>query len=691
MTRDPELTALLVQELERHLPTLEGEPLDAEAAKRAVQAVKGSAGLAGEQELFAALDRLDRRVRDGDEGALREAASLVRSAAGHLAAGEAAIADPWPVPPDDLAPGQIDPRIKQAYWAEVRDRLARIDEALAATDDPLDAARTLYRHVHTMKGAASSVGDEAMTWFCHGLEERVKGADSPVLAVAAMQETARWRGVLGGLLDEPAATLATLRSRGRPSQSWRSSLPPSTRSLESEPPRSMPDDATATVRVRAAHIDRLLERFDMIDRVREGVAARADGTRDAAVAARAVRASLVEALRLIGPPRPWGAPAAALQRVEAAAGAMGDLGDALDAAAARLQAAEHALREGVTDAKKYLSTMRQTVAGRLFARLTTAIESEARRGERSVIVRTRGAEETIDRRIAEQLVEPCLQLVRNAVAHGIEPPQARPALGKPKSGTVTLAARKSGSRLAITIEDDGAGVDVAEVRARAVAAELVDPEIAETADDDTLLSLLFFPGFSTRESSDLLAGRGIGLDIARNAIQKMGGIIRLSSRAGEGFSARIEVPVETGLVTVLWVTAGGEEFALPAANARRVRRNDAPDAGRVPHLMACLGGTPSGQARFALDLDLGDEGGQQLPASLGVDAVGRTEELLVRPLGALASSVGPYSGAIVRGDGSLRLAVDAWAIAPRARVLGARGERSDRDGIPSSRAPRGQR
>ena len=690
MTRDPELTALLVQELERHLPALEVGPIDAVGAKRAIQAVKGSAGLAGEQELFAALDRLDRRVRDGDEGALKEAASLVRSAAGHLATGEAAIADRWPVPPDDLVPGPIDPRIKQAYLAEVRDRLARIDEALSAADDPLDAARTLYRHVHTMKGAASSVGDEAMSWFCHGLEERIKECDSPVLAVAAMQETARWRGVLGGLLDEPAATLATLRSRGRPSQSWRSSLPgpASTRSLESEPPRSTLDDATATVRVRAAHIDRLLERFDVIDRVREGVAARADGTRDAAIAARALRASLVEALRLIGPPRPWGAPSAALQRVEAAAGTVGELGDALDAAAARLEGAEHALREGVTDAKKELSTMRQTVAGRLFARLTTAIESEARRGERSVIVRTRGAEETIDRRIAEELVEPCLQLVRNAVAHGIEPPQARAALGKPKSGTITLAARKSGSRLSITIEDDGAGVDVAEVRARAVAAELVAPEIAETADDDTLLSLLFFPGFSTRESSDLLAGRGIGLDIARNVVQKMGGIIRLFSRAGQGFSARIEVPVETGLVTVLWVTAGGEEFALPAANARRVRRNDAPDAVRVPHLMACLGGTPSGQARFALDLDLGDEGGQPPPASLGVDAVGRTEELLVRPLGTLASSVGPYAGAIVRGDGSLRLAIDAWAIAPRARVLGAR---SDRDGIPSSQAPRSQR
>ena len=110
----------------------------------------------------------------------------------------------------------------------------------------------------------------------------------------------------------------------------------------------------------------------------------------------------------------------------------------------------------------------------------------------------------------------------------------RTALGKPPSGTIALAARKLGNRLSLTIEDDGAGVDVADVRARAVAAGLVTRAIAEAADDDTLLSLLFLPGFSTRESTDLLAGRGIGLEIARSGVQRMGGAIRLSSRRGRG-------------------------------------------------------------------------------------------------------------------------------------------------------------
>jgi two-component system chemotaxis sensor kinase CheA len=261
--------------------------------------------------------------------------------------------------------------------------------------------------------------------------------------------------------------------------------------------------------------------------------------------------------------------------------------------------------------------------------------------------------------------------VRNAVAHGIEPPEARVALGKPPSGTIALVARKLGNRLAMTIEDDGAGVDVADVRARALEAGLVTQGIAEAADDDTLLSLLFVPGFSTRESSDLLAGRGIGLEIARSVIHRMGGGIRLSSRAGEGFSARLDVPMESGLVTVLWVIAGAEELAIPAVNVRRVRlAADEADDAPPPHLLSCLDASAVATGSYVVDLELHDDAPGP-PVAVAVDALGRTEELLVRPLGPLLGGLGPYAGAIVRGDGTLRLAVDAWAVAPRARAFSA--------------------
>jgi chemotaxis protein histidine kinase CheA len=672
-TADPELSRLLIQELERHLVTLEVQPRDETSAQRAIHALRGSAGLAGERELAAALERINRRIREGDGGAFDEAATLVRTAVERLTSGETAVEAQWPVPPDDMVARPLDPLVRAQYAAEVADRLARIDDALATGDDLIEAARTVYRHVHTMKGAGSSVGDEPMSWFCHGLEERLRVADSKETARTAMQEVAQWRVVLGALLDEPETALKTLRSRRRPSQTPLKGLPSGApQSFDSDPPRLAGfDEATATIRVPAMDVDRLLERLDVIERARERIATRVERGHRAAASVREQRSSLVEALRLIGPPRPWGAPAAALRRVEGVASSLGVLGDEFDSAASRLNTVEHVLRDGVSDAKKQLSAMRQTTVGRMFGRLTTAIESEARRGGCAVIVRTRGADETIDRRIAEHLIEPCLQLVRNAVAHGIEDPDARVALGKPASGTIALTARKVGNRLSLTIEDDGAGVDVADVRSRAVSAGLVTSTIAEAADDDTLLSLLFLPGFSTRASSDLLAGRGIGLEIARSGIQRMGGAIRLSSRAGEGFSARIDVPIDTGLVTMLWVVAGGDEYALPAANARRVRLNDGADAARLPHLLSCLDGSVCERPKYAIDLDLHDDAQTEPPAVVGVDAVGRAEELLVRPLGPLVAGVGPFAGVIVRGDGSLRFAIDAWAIAPRARAFSA--------------------
>jgi two-component system chemotaxis sensor kinase CheA len=669
---DPVLLELFAQELRRHLGTLENRASEPSAAQRAVHALKGSAGLAGEAELAATLERLHRRLKEGDDKALARLVIVVRNAIARMAAGESAIASEWPIPPDDLAARPLDPLVYTQYAAEVADRLARIDEALAAHDEPVEAASAVYRHVHSMKGAASAVGDEPMSWFCHGLEDKLSDARSIDAAHSSLQEVGRWRAVLGALLDEPDTTLDALRG-GRPSQLPRAPVPSiiQGRPLESDPPYRSIDESEATIRVAAVDVDQLLERFDAIDLARETIASRADRARETSGALGDLRSSLIEALRLIGPPRPWGAPAAAIRRVDRVISGLGAFGEELDATSARLSATEHALRDDVEQAKRRLSTMRQTTVGRIFARLTTAIESEARRNGRAVIVQTRGADETIDRRVAEHLVEACLQLVRNAVAHGIEPPEVRAALGKPPTGTITLAARKLKNRLSVTIEDDGAGVDVDDVRARAVQTGLVAPAIAGTTDDATLLSLLFVPGFSTRESTDLLAGRGIGLEIARRVTQRVGGAIRLFSRTGEAFGARIDVPMETGLVTVLWVVAGGDEFALPAVNARRVRKNDGPDAARVPHLLACLDTVSAGCAAFALDLDLQGDDEPQASVAIGVDAVKRTEKLLVRRLGPLVAGLGPFAGAIVRGDGTLRLAIDPWAVAPRARAFAA--------------------
>ncbi len=695
--RDPELTRILLQELERHLVALDqlAESQDTgegtlESARRTVHALKGSAGLAGEPELASAMLRLERRLREGEYEALAETASTVRRAIQRLAAGERAAVGAWPVPPPDLVAGALDPLVRMQYIAEVTDRLARIDDALTTADaEPEDAAADVYRHVHTMKGAASAVGDEPMAWFCHGLEERLRGVTTgaPNAATAALEEVSGWRAVLGALLDDPDAALATLRG-----------VPLRPRSRATHRPSARPDDdrreADGTIRVSAQSVDRLLDHASGIAVARERVGARVGGAIEHARQLRKIRAELAEALRLIGPPRPWGAPAAAIRRIERASQALGTIGDELDIAADRLKASDQALKDDAGAAKKILTTMRQTPIRGMFSRVAAAVYAEARRAGRNVAVRTHGADEPVDRRLVEHLTEPCLQLARNAIAHGIEPPDVREALGKPREATLTLSASRTGNRLSIAISDDGAGVDVSAVRARAVDTGVVTEVLAEAADDQTLLELLFLPGFSTRgQSPDLLAGRGIGLDITLASVQRLGGSIRLSSRHGLGFEARVDVPIESGLATVLWVSADGVELAIPAANAKRVRKNeDEPEGERVPHLAACLQPRLTPRPAYVVDLD-GPDRAERAPAdetfSVGVDAIGSTEEVLVRQLSPLLWGIGPYAGAIVRGDGSIRLALDIHALAPRARALGRVPE--GRISEPPSRPPPSRR
>lgn len=662
--RDPELTKILLLELERHLTVLEQlaetrdvSPAVLDTARRTVHALKGSAGLGGEPALANAMTRLERRLRAGEYDALGEAAEMVRRATTRLRRGEHIESSAWPVPPADLVADVADPIVRMHYVTEVTDRLARIDDAIATTGDLDATAADVYRHIHTLKGAASAAGDEPMAWFCHGLEDRLRRmAGLPDAASATIDQVASWRSILGALLDDSAAALATLR--GMPVRS------PSTR-----PEEEARRDGEMTIRVSAQAVDSLLDHASGVAVVRERLAAAVVGTVLYSRRMRKLRADLTDALRAIGPPRPWGAPAAALRRIENASQALGQMGDELDDVGERLKRSDQALKDDAVASKKILTTMRQTPIRGMFARLATAAHAEARRTGRLVSVRTQGADEPVDRRLVEGLLEPCMQLARNAIAHGIESPEKREALGKPREATLTFAARRVGNRFSVAIIDDGAGVDVAAVRSRAVEAGVVTEVLAEAADDQTLLELLFLPGFSMRgQSPDLLAGRGIGLDITLAGVQRLGGTIRLSSRHGLGFEARVDVPIESGLATVLWVEAEGVQLAIPAANARTVRRGtDAPDAERVPHLAACLEPRLAPRPQFIVDLDGLDT---TEPFSVGVNAVGRTEEVLVRPLSPLVWGVGPYAGAIVRGDGSIRLALDVHALAPRARALG---------------------
>jgi chemotaxis protein histidine kinase CheA len=671
--RDPELVRLLVLELERHAATLESSSV-ADEVRRAIHAMKGAAGLAGEAELASTLQRLERRHGRGDEAARPEAHEVVLRAIGRLREGKTALDSAWPTPPPDLELGVVPVDIRAEYISSIQDRLVHLDAALR-DEDTHAAAEAAYRHLHTMKGAASAVGDEAMAWFCHGLEGRLRRALRGERSLdECLAEVAQHRAVLAGLLEDPKGTLDLLRQRtGTPDTRYPR---PTTRPLDEE------RDAE-TIRIETASVDALLDGFSVMGSVRDGVSVRAGADARHAAEMRKLRSELADALRLIGPPRPWGAPAAALRRIERVAQSLARAADDLERRSLEGREADAQLRDLTSSARRELLSMRQTPVRDLFARVAAAITVEAKRAGREVQVALVGADEMVDRRLAERLLDPCLQLARNAIAHGIEPSHVRASIGKPKVATVTLSARRSASRLTVGVGDDGAGVDVVALRERALASGAISPSLAEVADDDTLLALLFLPGFSTRDHADVLAGRGIGLDIALSAVERLGGSLRVESRRGLGFEARIDVPVESGLASVLWVHATGTVHAELASQVLAVHSAATRREPKTPHLSACLEPLESTSFSYVLELDGGAS--EPMPFFVGVDAVSGPDEALVRPLGQLVVATGPYAGAVVLGDGAVRLVLDVPALAPRVRALGRVAEGASR----TSEPPRG--
>jgi two-component system chemotaxis sensor kinase CheA len=315
--------------------------------------------------------------------------------------------------------------------------------------------------------------------------------------------------------------------------------------------------------------------------------------------------------------------------------------------------------------------------------------------KREVEVVVEGEDTRLDRRIARELEEALLHLVRNAVDHGVESPEVREARGKPRAGRIHLCATAAGPRVRLEIADDGAGIDARRIRQQAVQAGLLDAAAAAALDDQQALRLLFAPGFTTRRKVSETSGRGVGLDVVASAANRVGGEVFLSSEARRGTLVAIEVPLARRGEHVLVLAVGALHLAMPSAAVRRATSLDAGGVverdGRtfarvedrlVPFvpLGRLYGQTPAEQ-QVLLE---GQVSGQ--PLALVVDDVLREEEVLVRPItrkvatdrllegmAVLASGqpVGVLSPAVLAQREVLRglPAVAARAVQPRLKVL----------------------
>lgn len=656
-----ELNRLLAGEIARRLPALFEGTTPLADARAALHSLKGSAAMAGHPEFALVIGQLSAKLRELGESALPEARELLEAALKRLELGHPPLPGHWPEPPPTLVPSQVEKRYHAEYQSAMRDRLGQLDAVLAETEDPIAGLEHAQRTVHAMKGAAAAVGDEVTAWYCHGLEAQLRSvprADSG--ARDAIVELARHRALLALLLEDQKRAIETLRvlAGQRPSP-----LPPPPRpSRRSRPPgaESEPSATETPLKIADSTIDSFFERLERVSQVEGELAAGAEVARQMAQRLRAARGGLLEALRQIGPARPWGPPAGALARIEALAQALLASAGNAERGAQRFRRNADFLHARTSEMRAALSDLRRTPMSWLFERIAYAGKRFAESEGKRVRVELVGADVPIDRRLAERLFDVTMQLVRNAVAHGIERPERRAALGKTLDGQITLRAERIGEWLRVVVEDDGQGADVERVRELAVERGIFSADLAARSTENDLLALLFLPGLTTSARADLLAGRGLGLDLVQDTVRRLGGTIRLQSRTGGGLSATVQVPSDQRMFDVLWVEEQGYEFALPVNFTGKVgaARKDAPPV----RLSACMGQRATQPAPIELEIVVYGVD----PVRIGVDAVGDIEETGIRAIPPLIADAGPFSGAILRGDGSLKLVLDAPLIAARA-------------------------
>ena len=344
------------------------------------------------------------------------------------------------------------------------------------------------------------------------------------------------------------------------------------------------------------------------------------------------------------------------------------------------------LNQITTDLQERVMETRLQPIGHLWNKVPRVVRDLAVQSGKDVEVAMEGKDTELDRTLIEALRDPFTHLVRNAVDHGIELPEERVRANKPACGRLRLVAYHEGGNVHIEMSDDGKGLDAERIKEKAIEKGLVGEDAARAMSEAEVSELIFLPGFSTAEAITNVSGRGVGMDVVRTNIERIGGTLDIQSRRGVGTTFKVRLPLTLAIVPALMVRSGGIRYAIPQVNLLELVRIE---GDRVKTAIERLHGTPVYRLREALlplvhlaaELDgtasLEDdavhivvlETGDR-PFWLVVDAILDTEEIVVKPLGKLLSTLGVYSGATILGDGEVALILDAPGLARRARVLG---------------------
>ncbi len=343
------------------------------------------------------------------------------------------------------------------------------------------------------------------------------------------------------------------------------------------------------------------------------------------------------------------------------------------------------------DLRESVMKARMQPVSNVFSKFPRIIRDLSQALHRKVRLVMEGQETELDKSLLEAIKDPLTHAVRNSLDHGIEPPEKRIAAGKDPEGTLKLRAYQESSHVIIEVSDDGAGIGVERVRNKAIERGLIAAERAAHLSERELLQLIFLPGFSTAEAVTNVSGRGVGMDVVRTNVEKIGGKVEIDSRPGKGTTLRLRIPLTLAIIPALIVRSLKQSFALPQGALSELVHIP-PE--RVATAIEWMEGTPLYRLRGQLlpliflsrmlspglpsaDSDAGtvqtdhfiavlDADGRRF--GLVVDGLADPEEIVVKPLSAVLKSIGLYTGATVLGSGDLALILDPSSIASRAGV-----------------------
>jgi chemotaxis protein histidine kinase CheA/ActR/RegA family two-component response regulator len=592
---NPELQRRFAQSAPRAVDELRialGED-NRERARSALYRLRTQAAAVGAAEIAAFARALEDAFGRVEHATLAQSAETLAEAIATLARGEpapaldgAALAPPAPRASSEPASSDdgdsvwtpaVDPDMVEPFLEETTQRLESLGQKLLrleAAPHDLDLVRDIMRDLHTVKGSSAFVGLRKLNRLSHRAEDlviRVRdgalAADRAVIdallgASDVMREILS-RAAAGRSIDvDITSALARLNISGTFPAGVAAQTP-----AEPKPTESKPAAATkveSTLRVDFEKLDTLM---NLVGELVLGRNAFSSGVQGLSSLGREV-----EAQRRMARRAGTGQSVTAQERKALLRTLADELGRTarvfeettqdLDDAVLRLHHTSEQLRDQVMK-------LRMVPVGRVLTKYHRTVRELAHQLGKKARLELVGAETELDKVVVEQLDEPLLHLVRNALDHGVEAEAARASAGKPAEGILRMAAHQRGNQIVLEISDDGAGIDPVKVRRKAEEKHLLPEAELALQTDEQVLDLIFRPGFSTAAAVSEISGRGVGMDIVRETLSRLKGTVEVTSSKGRGTTFTLKLPLTLAIIQVLLVRAGGELLALPLDRVSR--------------------------------------------------------------------------------------------------------------------------